>query len=349
MFDTLINPNVLWVFWSGVAVLLIIFLIIMVIGYLRLMLVLGDHRERKFLAVWQPILVAAMCNAPVIIKPIARRDRVYFLKIWNHFHSTVRGSASVALNEVAQSVGVLQFARSMLNSLNRGKRLLGILTLGNFSDTGAWDVLEKLAFDNDKSISINAIHALVRIDGTRAAALFMPVFLDNDDLQLPRIASIIQEQKVAFSAALLDVIIRFDSVDHVLRALQLAEAIRFELPACALTELLRDEQPTHVLCAALRVASAPELLTRVRGLIDHPDWVVRVQVAKVLGKMGERDDIDLLSRLLVDEQWWVRYRAAEALACLPFLSKERFSMMLEETTDRYGRDMLAHVIAVSKN
>jgi HEAT repeat protein len=61
--------------------------------------------------------------------------------------------------------------------------------------------------------------------------------------------------------------------------------------------------------------------------------------------MGTEDDVEPLTRLLVDKEWWVRYRAAQALAGLPFLDMTTLRKLTEDQKDRYARDILAQALA----
>ncbi len=64
-----------------------------------------------------------------------------------------------------------------------------------------------------------------------------------------------------------------------------------------------------------------------------------------LAVMATPRDLDALLRLLSDENWWVRYRSAQAIAWLPFLEKDDVLRILERTGDRYGRESLERSIA----
>ena len=45
----------------------------------------------------------------------------------------------------------------------------------------------------------------------------------------------------------------------------------------------------------------------------------------------------------MDAQWWVRYRAAQALTDLPFLPRAQLSALVADLPDRYARDMVQQV------
>ena len=71
----------------------------------------------------------------------------------------------------------------------------------------------------------------------------------------------------------------------------------------------------------------------------------RVVGAVVLGRLGEREHVGLLERLLEDREWWVRYRAAQALVALPFLGPNALRRIQRRQTDRYAVDILDQAFA----
>jgi HEAT repeat protein len=89
----------------------------------------------------------------------------------------------------------------------------------------------------------------------------------------------------------------------------------------------------------------PDTIDDVRALLAHPDWQVRVQAARALGRIGEHADAGRLAALLADREWWVRYRAAQALVDLPALSRQDCESLCASLTDRFAADMLAQVLA----
>ena len=49
--------------------------------------------------------------------------------------------------------------------------------------------------------------------------------------------------------------------------------------------------------------------------------------------------------LLADAEWWVRYRAAQSLVAIPFLSMAEIELLRNNLSDRFARDMLSQAIA----
>ena len=91
-----------------------------------------------------------------------------------------------------------------------------------------------------------------------------------------------------------------------------------------LTALLRDPDKGVRKQAAIALASSgQEGFAVLSGLIDDPDWKVRYRVCEALGLMANRDALPLLAAALDDEKDHVRYMAAKSLGMLGEKDAER--------------------------
>lgn len=79
-------------------------------------------------------------------------------------------------------------------------------------------------------------------------------------------------------------------------------------------------------------------LAHITANASDPRWEMRAVAATALGTFGAREHIDTLVKLLCDREWWVRYRAAEALAALP--DAEETMRRAEKTGDRFAAEMM---------
>ena len=111
------------------------------------------------------------------------------------------------------------------------------------------------------------------------------------------------------------------------------------------TDLLRESNDAGVLNAALKLVSGFSGVPRIASLTQHPVWFVRMQAAKVLGRIGQEEHLTLLESMLDDREWWVRYRAAQAITALPFLGPNELRRVRKRQSDRYAADMLQQAFA----
>jgi HEAT repeat protein len=284
---------------------------------------------------------------PASLPPLRRTERLPFLRLWAHLQGSLRGEANEALNEVARRLGIDAYARGLLVRGNRPARLLSALVLGHLHDRAAWPALLRMAGQPDNTVSLTALWALVRVDPPAAADYMVPLFIAREEWALSLAAGILQQASEPAASALTRLLPQLKE-DKLPRALRIAEALHLALPATVLGTALRSPA-MPVVIAGLRGVRTPETLPEVRSLLAHADWQVRVQAARALGRVGERADAERLVQLLGDREWWVRYRAAEALLELPALSRADLDALRASLTDRFAADMLSQAMAESAN
>lgn len=342
--NTLSDPFLKLAFAIGVGALGLTFLMVVQVIYLRWSLKRGQHRDQLIVKKWRPLMTAAlMGEAPVDLPVLDRRDHAIFLKLWVHFQKSLRGDANLTLRELGYRLGCDEIAYRLLRRGNRAERLLAVLTLGHLQVQIAWPVLLQHAEGKDSTLSLYSFWALAQIAPVEATHRLAISFINRDDWPLSEVVNILQDAREASAHALADVLLEV-MPERIPRALHLAEALRVQLPSTLMANLLQHES-VEVVISVLRLAATPELRDEVRRHVVHPDWQVRVHVAKALGRIGDQADIKYLSNMLSDRQWWVRYRAAQALADSPFLSKQELNGLCAASVDRFASDMLKHVLA----
>lgn len=345
VFGRLADPILQAAAWTGAGALALTLLIGLYIIALRDDLRRRRRQEQRVVAVWRPLLNAALAGDPPQSLPsLAPRDRLTFLKLWVRLHQSVRGEASAGLNQVGVALDCSAMAHELLASGQRARKLLAILALGHLRDRSAWQALMTEAAGDDPATSVHALWALVQIDPAAAAHQLAPLLLRRDDWALSQVAKILQDAHLHWTPLLVAAIPDLPP-ERLPAALRLLEGLRATLPAAVLQGLLRGGS-VDVLIAVLRMAAVPDMLDLVRSHLGHEDWRVRLQAARALGHIGDASDVPRLQGMLCDSQWWVRYRAAQALAALPFLTPADIQAVCEGA-DRFGADMMRQVLAES--
>ena len=332
--------------WTGLGALGLTALLALQIIGMRMLLRRRQRSDARALARWRPLLNAAIVGEmPASLPPLHRRERLPFLRLWAHLQGSLRGEANEALNEVARRLGLDAHARGLLGRANRPARLLAALVLGHLHDRDAWPGLLRMAGQPDNTVALTALWALVRIDPQAASDYMVPLFIEREEWALSLAAGILQQAVEPAANALTRLLPQLGD-DKLPRALRIAEALHLALPGGVLKAAL-SSAAMPVVIAGLRGVRTPETLPEVRALLAHPDWQVRVQAARALGRVGERADAERLVQLLGDREWWVRYRAAEALLELPALSRTDLETLRASLTDRFAADMLSQAMAES--
>lgn len=338
------DPILAAAFWTGTGALLLTLMLGLQIVRLRMALRARARRETRVLARWRPLLNAAIVGeAPSTLPPLARAERLHFIKLWVHLQASLRGEACAALNDIARRLGLDREAHAMLGRRARTERLLGALLLGHLGERAAWPQLMQLAVADDATLSLTALWALVRIDPRAAADVLTPMFVERGDWAMSHVAGILKQAGKEVEAVLAALLPQLHAA-RLPRALRIAEALRIEPPSGLLADALGAGDVALVI-AALRTVETPGTLPQVRLLLGHADWQVRVQAAKALGRIGAREDVTRLAALLSDREWWVRYRAAQALLDLPWMGAPELEALQASLTDRFAADILAQAMA----
>ena len=112
-----------------------------------------------------------------------------------------------------------------------------------------------------------------------------------------------------------------------------------------ISNILDHRDEPELLAAALKVARGHLSAERVGALANHNAWYVRMQAANLLAKFGAPESIKVLEQMLSDTEWWVRYRAAQAITKLPFLGPNTLRRLCDRQPDRFARDIMRQALA----
>jgi HEAT repeat protein len=308
-----------------------------------------EQRERAFIARWRPTLAAIALDgtppAALALPALARREHELFLREWIAMHEALDRTSCDGFDVLNRQLRVGEIATRMLRRRRVPSRLLGAVALGHVGDAGAWDALLAETGSSNLALSLAAARALVRLDAERAVVALMPVIEHREDWPSTRIGPLLQEAgPAAVTGPLLAAIARAAPRAQARLARLLPLADETEADAC-IRRLLQTTDSDWVVGACIGVIESPAELPAIRRFAAHPRWHIRMLAAKALGRLGEAQDEARLIAMLGDIEWWVRYRAAQALVALPWMRREQVAAVREAQADRYARDALDHAIA----
>ncbi len=335
--------------WSIVVAAVTTFVLIVYTLGLRIATVIGDHRRKAVVALWRGVFAGAMLSdvdaREVGLPRYSRRQRTDLLEEWNSLRASVDGDAVDNLIVTAQRLNLHRIARRMLRKHRVSTRLLAMETLGNMRDAFEWERIAELVAHPNTALSVTAAKALAQIDRRRAAELVMPEVIRRADWP-PTTAAIILRQLGAelVTQPLCRSILKADQATAV-RLLRFADQLRPEVLERLVEEVIRTRDEPPVLSAVLQVCPDQAVAPRITRLAQHPTWYVRMQAAKLLGRVGQPHDVPVLEQLLADREWWVRYRAAQALVSLPFLGPAGLRDLRKRLSDPFAADMMSQAMA----
>jgi hypothetical protein len=341
-----------FVVWLSLALLVLVLLLLLQITLLRINLIRRTSREQRFLEVWRPLLAAAIAGEAVTLPRLARGDETSFLKLWNHLQESLRGEAKQRLNELAIHCDMVQRSLVLLRKKELRLKLLSLNTLGHLLDRSAWNGILQLAYRPDPLLSLAAARALFQIDANAALDDLRNELLERDDWPTAQLAILLQEIGTASIFTLLaDTATRLAATPKVAelpklkRLLQLLEVAPYQHVIPAIRSILTVATDDEIVAQCLKYLREPVDLPFVRNNLSHPNWVVRLQAARALGRVGTKEDWPKLAALLSDPVWWVRYRTAQTLVELVRGDTGIMSELRGQLSDRYALDMLDMVIA----
>jgi HEAT repeat protein len=345
-FSWLSDPYLILAAWAGVLSAVLVALLAVLILSLRSATRRTEARWRAFVERWRPVLLAAVTAQEPIgessFPPLRRRDRRHFLRLWLYLHESLRGDAAQRLNEAALAVQAPHWATRLLERGSDTDRVLAALALGRLQWLPAWPQLLHATRSRDALLSVNAARALVQLDPLEAARQLLPLLLGRTDWDVSRVGDFLAGARHAFWLMLAKILPEAPPA-HAVRGLQLAGALRMELPDNALRPMLQSRQPSAVICAALPLVARRDMAPAITPLLEHPSWRVREAAAAAVARIVLAEELPLLERRLEDDRFEVRLAAARGLASLPFMGDARLQAL--QASSAAGGPVLRQVIA----
>jgi len=339
------DPIVAVALWTAaVAALLSVAIIVQTITS-RLLLARRARREARFRDRWRSILLESVDAVPAHLPTVKRPDWYTFLALWNQFQESLRGGGRHRLKAVAIRLRMDLAARQLLEAGSVSQRLMAMVTLGQLGDHDSWGRLLRLSAGEHPVLSLAAARSLILIDAHRAIEALLPAFTTRTDWPVSRLKSILSEADPALITPALVAAVDVTAAARLPRLLALLDCAQARPAARKISAVLKQATEDEVLVACLKSAHVPRERQVLARLTGHASWQVRTQAARAFGLAAQAGDEKLLLSLLSDRVWWVRYRTAQALVRLPFLSREDLVRLRSKVADRFGQNMLDQVMA----
>ena len=185
-------------------------IVLLIAIYYRLRFMMRDRRRKSFAAVWQPVMEHCIYELPDSLPPLAAKELMNFLLLWNMMQENMKGEVRENLNFMARWLKIDGRIKRKMKSAMLYEQLMCINTVGLMRSPVLWDVLEDIVLANQQQIlALAAAKALARINDKQAAAIVIPVIAVRTEWPLPAVASIIEQMRPEYVAeALRNVITR---------------------------------------------------------------------------------------------------------------------------------------------
>ena len=345
--DTLLtstDPVYIFAFWLGVGVATLAVLMMALILVMRQWVQRRERIHGNAVRFWRQYLVPKPDPEPERIPELRKRHLAGFLEVWNAVHEPLQGETTPYLARVARDV---QLEQHLLPRLSRGtfhSRLVAIIAMGHVKNPEYFHRMRQFIDDKNPTVSLCAARALMQIDPARAVSQFVPRIVSRGDWSQGSIATILAESDVEKVSQELSGITLQANAEIAPRLIRFLAGVSPDAASPIVRQLLASATDERVMSTCLQVMTSADDLEAVRPLLAHPRWHVRMQAAVTLGRLGVPGDEQLLVKLLTDKQWWVRYRAAQALLKLKFVGADNLRRIKMELTDIYARDIIEHVL-----
>jgi len=349
-FATGSDPLLAAAVWIGAGSLLVSVALLAGILALRLRLAAREAREQRFAERWQPVLAACALGAPEGAPRLDPDDGLLFIALWLRAQESLRGDAQQHLNALAVQVGADRLAISYLGSRDTRRELMALMAAGHLRLAAIWSLAKELTVQAPPLVSLVAAQTLLRIDAPRALPEVLLLAARREDWPVARLGAMLRECDVndvgpALAAAIGAERKEAPQGPGIARLLRLLGPVAAEAARPAVREVLEQIRRPDVTAVALETLWHPEDADQARAQVAHAEWFVRLAAVKALGRVGSEADHATLKDMLSDPSWWVRYRAAQALARLPGVDRAALVALQAASSDRYAADMLGQVLA----
>ncbi len=341
-------PSNVAVLAAAVAAAVAVILFLYSLG-LRVAHILHDRDLARLRVRWWPVIARATMTDGLDkkreLRALRRGSRTKLLREWCRFRTLVRGSSSSSLELLAEELGLLRVARRLLHRRSVSNRLLAVQALGFLRDDESWIEIEVLLDHQNITVSITAATALVHINAKEAIGLIIPMIGKRPSWPRTQVGRILNLAGPDTVTGPLCRAIETADFDEAVCLLQFYESASINDIDSLVAQLLISRSEPALLAAALKSVRGQLPNSMIEGLAKHKVWFVRMQAASLLGRFGRREDYRILEPLLSDTEWWVRYRAAQAITKLPFLGPNALRKLRDRQQDPYARDILRQALA----
>lgn len=316
---------------------------------LRMANVLHAREQKALRQTWWPIFAEAAIlggeRALRVPKWPYHKSRLKLLREWCRFRSTIRGGCCDNLDQLAREQGLLPVAQKLSRSRYIGHRLLAIQALGSLRDHSSWHRLVNSVRDSNVSIAITAASALVNIEPVSGIEVVLPEIARQPSWPRTVVGKILHAAGADIVTTPLCAAIMGADSEGAVRLLRFYEAAYINDMDHTAEHLLVSSNDPAVIAAALRAVRGDLPRHLIERCVNNETWFIRMQAANLLSKFGRREDYALLEPLLSDSEWWVRYRAAQAITRLPFLGPNALRKLRGRQKDKFARQIMSQALA----
>lgn len=255
--------------------------------------------------------------------------------------------------KLAPLTGTFPFVGSELSHLRSRsweKRLRAAEALGYLGNDTSLPALMNSLRDDVLSVRYAAAQSLARLGCQDAAEPILRALDVPGEVSQRRVAEVLMVMGPRVTDPMI-ALLSHPTINETALAIaaRVVGSLKIQRGLHPLRQLLTHPSPNVRLNAVRSIASiAPHgdhsTISAIAAIAEDPSWEVRNAVMQALGKLGAADQVPLLLQGLSDQEWWVRYSAAEALHGIGESGVAELRNAAEHHVDAYGRDMSRQIL-----
>lgn len=343
MFHTEMAPDALAVaYWVEAVLAALAFATFVSIFWLRVRAERHKEQVRVSQAQARACLDKWLNNEPSELSLQSRTDVRELLKIWIHRACLIEGAQRQVLLRHGKAAGLQTYIARLLVSGLVQDELLALKACAVLQEQELLSPMLPLLKSRNNVVTLFAAEAIAATSHYHALNTILPMLAQQTTWSEKKVVDLyraIVRNSHTNTRRMLDLVLQQGAKPQAFAA-KFLSGQPFDLRAPYLSELLRKAADDKVISACLDGLQEPLSAELARRYLNHPRWHVRVHAIQAIGRIGSAQDEPALIKKLSDTQWWVRYRAAQALVNMPGLSEQALQEIYQNLNDRFSRDIL---------
>jgi len=327
--DWFINSNftntIIILVW-GLA--LIVLLLAIYCFWLRFLYNQREKKQFELSSKWEEMIFKYLEGEQLpqeIVDPIPRSDYSYFLNFLENYLMTIKGEDFKRISTLITQTKLFSHLINNLKQRNSQMRSDAAFFLGLARARKAKEFLRERLKDRNDSVAYNCALSLAKMGAIDTVSDILIRYCNCKNYSRDSLLCILFELGNSVCESLLQRLLKEkkDSL-RILIIDVLGHYIYFSAGKAILNLFnLSNNNELRIHCIkAIGRMEYIEALPTLRRCLDNPDWVIRSQAISAIGKIGDINIENKLVEKLGDENWWVRYRAAEVLFSISEQGKE---------------------------
>lgn len=317
-------------------------MVFLLLGYTFILRVQNNRKEKYITGLengWQPLVwryLEGDLKADTFINAVKKKDYHIFGEFIERYLIDLRGTDYNKLITLLQDMEFGRLKTKQLQSKNVWERAYASHFLGTIGYRVSIPELEKRLGDPSQIVAFFAAKSILRLGEYNRFSTIINVLDQRQDFSIDKMKEILLIYGEADSKGLIELLkqarwssqIIIDTVS-VLTQLNVFDAGE---PILYLAEHTFDDEIKIACIKALGELSIIKATNFMIKNLRNDDWVIRSQAARNLGKIGDEKVIPQLRSVLEDDNYWVKYHSASAIA---ELGKRGVSFLKEYCTTSY--------------